>query len=325
MTNLTINKKVLILLIIFIALAVLVSLRFLPKDIPQYQQPAVAHVERKKSPYSPQSKNNTTSLHERIEPVNVEGEINALTIYSGQLRVMDKPQWKLPNNFYSVFTALKIAAKNGDVEAKYIIAMNLEYCLSAPLDDTALQKKLDEYASDGYGTSSMDTAIEQFNYCNYITQSERSQFFSYLEDAANSGSVAAQEHFTRIRPDFYMEFQGFKSLSRDEYILKQDTYIEQRVSFLKQAGLHGSEQALKYLSYLYHSQQLSQNSLANAYALNKVIAQITDNSDTHNRYAKYEQSQYLQLTAEELDTAHEIYEHWISSIRANGTYYPSKY
>ncbi|WP_155734408.1 hypothetical protein [Pseudoalteromonas luteoviolacea] len=312
------------LLIIFIALAVLVSLRFLPKDIPQYQ-PAVAHVERKKSPHSLLSNNNTTSPHEHIEPASVESETNALTNYSGQLTIMNKPQWKLPNNFYSVFTALKIAAKNGDAEAKYVIAMNLEYCLSAPLDDTALQKKLDEYASDGYGTSSMDTVIEQFNYCNYITQSERSQFFSYLEDAANSGSVAAQEHFSKIRPEFYMELQGYKSLVRDEYIHKRDTYMEQRVSFLKQASLHGSEQALKYLSYLYHSQQLSKNSLANAYALNKVIAQITDNSDTHNRYAKFEQSQYLQLTAEELDTAHEIYEHWISTIRANGTYYPSKY
>ncbi|MBQ4810931.1 hypothetical protein J8M20_06265 [Pseudoalteromonas luteoviolacea] len=324
MTNLTINKKVLILLLIFIALSVTVSLRFLPKEIPQYQ-PAVAHTERNKIALLPQPNNNLTSPHEHVEPVNIEGETDARTNDSGQLRVMDKPQWKLPNNFYSVFTALKIAAENGDAEAKYVIAMNLEYCLFAPLDDTALQKKLDEYASDGYGTSSMDTVIEQFNYCNYISQSERSLFFSYLEDAANSGSVAAQAHFSKIRPEFYMELQGYKSLARDEYIHKRDTYMEQRVSFLKQAGLHGSEQALKYLSYLYHSHQLSQNSLANAYALNKLIAQITDNSDTHNRYAKYEQNQYLQLTAEELDTANEIYERWISTIRANGTYYPSKY
>ncbi|KZN54331.1 hypothetical protein [Pseudoalteromonas luteoviolacea] len=221
--------------------------------------------------------------------------------------------------------ALKIAAKNGDAEAKYIIARNLKYCFSASLDDTALQKKLNEIASYSDTASSTGSLIEKFNYCNKITQSERSQFFSYLADAANSCSVAALEYFAAITPEFYIKYQGFNSLTRDKYIHKRDAFIEQKVSFVKQAGLHGNELALKNLSYSYHSQQLTQNSLANSYALNKVIAQFTDNGDTYNRHTKFEQRQYLKLTAEELDSANEIYEHWISTIRANGAYYPSKY
>ncbi|TQF67697.1 hypothetical protein [Pseudoalteromonas luteoviolacea] len=240
-----------------------------------------------------------------------------------QLTIIQKPTWKLKKRFYDAFSDLKAAAHNGDANANYIIGANLRFCLSAPIDEYALQSKLDEVSSYSDADRATDNLIEKFNYCDKISSSERNQFFSYIETAAHSGSIAAQETYAAITPKSYMDTQGFTSLPRGEYIEKRDAFIAQQVTFLNQAAKRGSERALQYLSRLYHTQSLTENSLANSYAINRVIMELTNNDKTYNRYAWYEQRQYQQLSAEELDSANEIFDLWLAAIYSNGTFYPS--
>lgn len=240
-----------------------------------------------------------------------------------QLIVMQRTQWKQQGQFKEHFKNLKVAAENGDIEAKYIIAANLRYCLSAPIDDNALHLKLETVAQYSDAGEAIDNTLEKFEYCTGINEIARRQFYTYLVDAAQHGSVAAQETFANLTPEFYMKSQGFETLNRGEYIKKRDTYKLQKVAFLEQAAQHGSEKALMALSDLYHSQQLTENSLANAYALNRLMMEITNNNDLYNRYAWFEQRQYPQLSADELASAQTMIEKWQSSISKNGTLYPS--
>ncbi|MCF2859774.1 hypothetical protein L1286_20030 [Pseudoalteromonas sp. SMS1] len=316
------NKRITQLIYILLLLAVfLTAFFYLPEE--NIQQPSTQPVtsSTQKTPLLAQNNDiNTLRPNASTPALKTDTTTNEPT----PLVILQKTNWKQANNFYDAFSQLKVAAQNGDAEAKYVIAANLRYCLSSPIDDAALQKQLDEVSLYGDAGTAIDNLVEKFNYCGGITQAERAQFFSYLEDAAHSGSIAAQESFASLTPEFYMASQGFKSLTRDDYIAERDAFVAQQVTFLNQSAQRGSELALKRLSGLYHTQNLTDNSLANSYAINRVIMELTDNDSTFNRYAWFEQRQYPLLSAEEQQSAEEIFEFWISTIRANGTFYPSK-
>ncbi|KAA1150973.1 hypothetical protein [Pseudoalteromonas fuliginea] len=236
--------------------------------------------------------------------------------------IMTRPQWKLQGEFREHFKRLQAAANDGDNEAKYIIATNLRYCLSAPIDDYALQAELEEISQYSDVGEAADRKIEKFDYCKGINSIERHQFYAYLEDAAKNGFVAAQESFVNLTAEFFMKSQGFSTLKRAEFIKKRDNFNKQKIVFLEYAAQHGSEKALISLSNVYYSQQLGEKSFAKSYALNRLIMEITDNNDIYNRYAWFEQRQYPQLSESELASANEIIEQWSAIINKNGTVYP---
>ena len=284
---------------------------------PSTVQPSVATVFS--SRVSTDKLENDNTLH---DPLNTDPNPPPTDNSTQTLVIMATPDWKLDGQFTDHLPQLKKAANAGDIDSKYILAANLQYCFYAPLDDKALQTKIETVATYSDAGEAAVQAIEKYNYCQHITQTERSQFYHYLADAAQLGSVAAQAKFSGLTAEFYMQSQGFKTLQRDAYIAKRDAFNQQKLTFLTQASLHGNEMALMTLSNLHHTQQIGKNSLAHSYAINRLLMDITHSDEVYNRYAYFEQRQYLLLSENDKLIADELFFKWRATIVQNGTLYP---
>ena len=240
---------------------------------------------------------------------------------SRELIIKNPPNWRFDGVLIDHFTELKQRAQQGDAEASYLIAQNLKYCFNAPLDEQALEVKLAEIYEFSDAGDIQSRVLDKYEYCQGLDLATRRSFYSYLAEAAENGSAYAQQTFAGLTPEFYMKSQFPEKLSRAEFIKNRDSFKERKTVFLEQAAKQGSEQALMSLASMYYSEQVGEHSAAKAYAINRLIMEITQNNDVYNRYAWFEQRQYPTLTDEELSIANNLFEQWLLQIKENGTLY----
>ncbi|WP_286260770.1 hypothetical protein [Pseudoalteromonas apostichopi] len=252
------------------------------------------------------------------ESVEQGSEVND----SRELIIKNAPKWRFDGVLIDHFTELKQRAEQGDVEANYLIAQNLKYCFNAPLDAEALEATLAESYEFSDAGDTQNRALEKYEYCQGLDLATRRSFYSYLAEAAENGSAYAQQTFAGLTPEFYMKSQFPDKLSRAEFIKNRDNFKQRKTAFLEQAAKQGSEQALMSLASMYYSEQVGEHSAAKAYAINRLIMEITQNNDVYNRYAWFEQRQYPTLSDEELSIANNLYDQWLLQIKQNGTLYP---
>ena len=240
---------------------------------------------------------------------------------SRELIIKNAPKWHFDGVFIDYFTGLKQRAEQGDAEANYLIAQNLKYCFNAPLDEQALEEKLAEIYEFSDAGDIQSRVLDKYEYCQGLDLATRRSFYSYLAEAAENGSAYAQQTFAGLTPEFYMKSQFPEKLSRAEFIKNRDSFKERKTVFLEQAAKQGSEQALMSLASMYYSEQVGEHSAAKAYAINRLIMEITQNNDVYNRYAWFEQRQYPTLSDEELSIANNLFDQWLLQIKKNGTLY----
>lgn len=252
---------------------------------------------------------------------NTEAIVDKADTQNGQMVVMNRPIWKFDGKLIAQFKKLKSAAENGDNEASYILSMNLRYCYHSPVDDIALEKKLEEVYEFSDNQRAVNIITTRYEYCSGIEQEHRQQFYSYSEAAAKNGYVAAQEVIGRITPEFFMKSQGYQDLEREEFLIMRDAFVEQKIEFLQQAAQNGSIKALANLARMNRSQKVAGNGYANAFAFNQLILELTQSNKIYNRYSRYQQKLHSQLTSKEVDGAFEMYEKWLAIIKVNGTLY----
>ena len=240
---------------------------------------------------------------------------------SRELIIKKPPNWRFDGVLIEHFTELKQRAQQGDAEANYLIGLNLKYCFNAPLDEQALEVKLAEIYEFSDAGDIQSHVLDKYEYCQGLDLATRRSFYSYLAEAAENGSAYAQQTFAGLTPEFYMKSQFPEKLSRAEFIKNRDSFKERKTVFLEQAAKQGSEQALMSLASMYYSEQVGEHSAAKAYAINRLIMEITQNNDVYNRYAWFEQRQYPTLSDEELSIANNFFEQWLLQINKNGTLY----
>ncbi|MCH2088453.1 MAG: hypothetical protein MK175_14805 [Pseudoalteromonas sp.] len=240
---------------------------------------------------------------------------------SREFIIKNAPKWRFDGVLIDHFTELKQRAKQGDAEANYLIAQNLKYCFNAPLDAEALEATLAESYEFSDAGDTQNRVLEKYEYCQGLDLATRRSFYRYLAMAAEQGSAFAQQTFARLTPEFYMKSQFPEKLLRAEFIKNRDGFKERKTVFLEQAAKQGSEQALMSLASMYYSEQVGEHSAAKAYAINRLIMEITQNNDVYNRYAWFEQRQYPTLSDEELSIANNLFEQWLLQIKQNGTLY----
>ncbi|WP_462182300.1 hypothetical protein [Pseudoalteromonas gelatinilytica] len=241
---------------------------------------------------------------------------------SRELIIKNAPKWRFDGVLIDHLTELKQRAEQGDAEANYLIAQNLKYCFNAPLDAEALEATLAESYEFSDAGDTQNRALEKYEYCQGVDLATRRSFYRYLAMAAEKGSAFAQQTFAGLTPEFYMKSQFPEKLSRAEFIKNRDNFKERKTVFLEQAAKQGSEQALMSLASMYYSEQVGEHSAAKAYAINRLIMEITQNNDVYNRYAWFEQRQYPTLSDEELSIANNFFDQWLLQIKQNGTLYP---
>ncbi|MCO6356182.1 hypothetical protein GBO14_15790 [Pseudoalteromonas shioyasakiensis] len=240
---------------------------------------------------------------------------------SRELIIKNPPNWRFDGVLIDHLTELKQRAEQGDAEANYLIALNLKYCFNAPLDEQALEVKLAEIYEFSDAGDIQSRVLDKYEYCQGVDLATRRSFYRYLAMAAENGSAYAQQTFAGLTPEFYMKSQFPEKLSRAEFIKNRDSFKERKTVFLEQAAKQGSEQALMSLASMYYSEQVGEHSAAKAYAINRLIMEITQNNDVYNRYAWFEQRQYPTLSDEELSIANNLFEQWLLQIKQNGTLY----
>ncbi|WP_105172772.1 hypothetical protein [Pseudoalteromonas sp. T1lg24] len=262
--------------------------------------------------------------HEKI--TEIQPITNALPIQSkhtkqGHLIEITKPQWRLEDGIKSQLSTLKLRAKSGDAEASYLLARNFRYCLFAPLNEQVFEDKLEQTYQFTDSTVAIERVREQYTYCQGLESENLNAFYTYLETAATQGFVPAQETLGRVTAEFYMQSQGYASLSRDDYIATRDAFTTQKLALLEQAGKKGSIDALIQLSNLHHSQNAGKFGHVKSFALNQLITQFTNNDEIYNRFSWFVNRQYDKLSAEEHEKASELLEQWSTDIYKNGTLY----
>jgi hypothetical protein len=238
-----------------------------------------------------------------------------------QMVVIERTDWKLDQPLRTQLTILKNKADQGDLQATYVLAMNLRFCSVAPLNETDLEARLQQayqYKDDGVAVANIK---ERYQFCEGIDQQQRTEFYSYLEQAAKAGYVPAQEEMATVTPEQFMQLAGATELEREAYIQKREDFIQLQLSLLESASQHGSIKALITLSTMHHSQNYGTNGRAKSYALNLLILELTDDNELQSRYSWFVQRRESELTPEQIEQAQVLSEQWLAIIKANGSLY----
>lgn len=238
-----------------------------------------------------------------------------------QLIAIARQDWKLDPPLQAQLTELKNRADQGELQAAYVLAMNLRFCTSAALNEADLDARLQQaydYQDDGLAIANIK---ERYEFCAGIDQQQRAEFYTYLESAAKAGYVPAQEEMATITPELFMQLAGATELERGAYIQKRQDFIQLQLSLLESASQHGSIQALITLSTMHHSQNYGEHGRAKSYAFNLLILELTDDNELHSRYSDFVQRRQSELTPEQIEQAQALSEQWLAIIKANGTLY----
>jgi hypothetical protein len=245
----------------------------------------------------------------------------ATPVPADQMVVIERTDWKLDQPLRTQLTTLKNRANQGDLQAAYSLAMNLRFCVMAPLDETDLETRLQqayEYKDDGVAIADIK---ERYEFCEGIDQQQRTEFYAYLETAAKAGYVYAQEEMATVTPEQFMQLAGATELAREAYIQKRNEFIQLQLSVLESASQHGSIKALITLSTMHHSQNYGDHGRAKSYALNLLILELTDDNELQSRYSWFVQRRQSELSPEQIEQARALSQQWLAMIKANGTLY----
>ncbi|MBU2279100.1 MAG: hypothetical protein KKB45_09880 [Gammaproteobacteria bacterium] len=259
----------------------------------------------------------------------VESPGTAASNQSGQMIVVQRPDWALEGQLRTHFDRLQTLAAQGDHQAAYILAMNLRSCFYVPANDIDFEEKLQQVHRFKDSSEAVTSITERFHFCQGVDENQRGQFYRYLEAAADNGFVPAQEEMASVTPELFLNLTGAAQLERAGYIKKRDEFVQQQIGWLGSAAQHGSILALMRLSNMgysqnYHHHQSQQYGALNrvqSYAFNQLILEIADDNDVYSRYARYQQNLQAQLTPEEIEQASRMAEDWLTIITANGTLY----
>lgn len=285
-------------------------------------------------------KNSDHVMAEKDE-LRIKTQVAVAPVKNEQMSIVPRPSWTLDGTLAAQIDELTTLAQGGDNKASYILAMNLRTCFFVPTNDNVLAERLQQayqYKDDGLAVA---TITERYHFCFGVDESQRRQFYRYLEAAAHNGYVPAQEMMANVTPELFLELSGDAHLEREAYIDKRDEFNQQKITLLESASHHGSLKALMRLSDMGYSQNYLPSSLpsyvqsstqknaphhrelgrAQSFAFNQIILELTDDNELYSRYAKYQQNLQTQLTSEEMDQASTTAIAWLKIIRANGTLY----
>jgi len=238
-----------------------------------------------------------------------------------QMVVIERTDWKLDQPLQTQLTRLKNRADKGDLQAAYILAMNLRFCGMAPLDEIDLEARLQQAYDNKDDDITIATIKERYEFCAGINQQQRDEFYLYLENAAKAGYVYAQEEMATVTPELFMKLADATELERTAYIQKRDEFIQLQLFLLESASQHGSIKALIKLSNMHHYQNYGEHGRAKSYALNHLILELTDDNELQSRYSWFVQRRHSELTPEQIEQAQALSQQWLAIIKANGTLY----
>ena len=265
-----------------------------------------------------------SATHEHQTPATNKQTVENFNVQNLSPSFKQHPDWRITGKLKDKFDDLIQRFDNGDLIAGYVLSMNLKYCWNSPSSEVLYNHKLQLALDNNESSQYIAHLTEKYNKCQGISDAQRQQFYHYLNASAEQGLVIAQEQFSQINAEFYMNSQYNAELSRADYVATRDSFIDKKLFFLTQAANQGSLKAMATLSNMYHSQNYGAKGWIKAYAYNQAILNFTDNNELYRRYQWYIEKSSQQLSPEELILAEEIASKLIKSVNNNGTLYRVK-
>ncbi len=215
--------------------------------------------------------------------------------------------------------------ENGDLDAGYVLAVNLKRCISAVSSKEALNKayedldkvKTSQFFDEQRRVQAKENRSQEFYYCEGVPKELTSQYFEILQNTAEQGSIAAQTYFVgTITPTFP---EKIDHQFTDEELQQLSVIREQYYRFLENAAHQGSFRAM--LRVVVTNQPHLDNNPVKSLAYNLAILDLTTNDHTYAGHTEISNRLMAKMTPEQISQARDMSKEIIEIIRQNGTIY----
>jgi len=270
------------------------------------------------------SENTSSSMGEVITAVEDDQQTS-----SSQLTWLVRPDHRLSGRLVDHLAQLKARYAQGELEAGFILAVNLSTCDRAPHSKQALDSRVDLWIEEGRGQNFIDNLISRYDFCEGVGPEERAQHLAYFTDLADSTYIPAMEVLGSIFDKAYMQISKQADLPRDEYVKQKRLFQHKKYDYLKQAASQGSMYALQMLAGMNaHKPDWTQTELQQGYssvslalAHSMALLHFSEDNLTYSR-ASFRQDKLLKLaTAQEVTLAEQLAAKLIQAIQSAGQAY----
>jgi|GEM_PF-5337032 len=271
---------------------------------------------------------NKTVQHNKQLANTIENDSNGYQ--KNGLTYFEAPNHHLQGGLAQHYLRLKSEADSTNAQSAYLLGINLQTCLTAPLDadevKTSIEFNQTILAPDTKNytafTSSMDQqTMRNFYYCEGITLEQRLEYVKYLKLSIAGGNIyAASSH---IDFDFLV-----RHLHKHEPAEKQQEIIIEYFLEHRSAMIHASKQGSisamflleSHFSEYEYSVLKNNNALVEALKYNLVLQDYADN-EFQPFIQKRIDAQLATLTPQEIDAAYAAAQQLNLKIINNKTIY----
>lgn len=228
--------------------------------------------------------NKVTKENAKLTNSSIDSAINSSsTIIQSKPQFIEKqvPVTELDGTFAQHLDKLMAQYKAGDLEAGYVIAVNLDKCFSAPVTvDEFIESKNYRYKENaatklGDVNSAIFSLEQRFDYCFGVAKEQRALYFEYLTEVAAKGYPPAQMMYSLISPQIFLPRQ-FEQLSSAEQQHHIKQYRTQANVYLAEAAKSGSLFAMFHLMGEYRFSQHTPRDPIMALAYNLALLDLTE-------------------------------------------------
>ncbi|MBO9491901.1 hypothetical protein J7384_16190 [Endozoicomonas sp. G2_1] len=221
--------------------------------------------------------------------------------------------WKLTGELNHHLSQLYLASEQGDKQASYLLAKNLQFCLRAPSDQSSYQLAIERGQEQEFDDRYFIELSQRYQYCQGISQNDRYRFVDYYRKAAEQGSVDAMVDYGGN----YIEVLVQAHQSADTEKLSRQDILSIQQEYLTTAAQYGRIDALAKLSDGLWQQKFGHNDGVIALAYTDLLLNLTQDNELYNRHQWFKQRMLKQLSDDQIQQAQQLTEELSRKIQTH--------
>ncbi len=215
--------------------------------------------------------------------------------------------------------------ENGDLDAGYVLAVNLSRCHGVSESKSDLAKGFEnvdkmertEIFTEDRLTQAKQKMSDRYYYCEGVPKELIDQDFEILQNTAELGSIAAQTQFVSITSPTYPEKIDYPFT--EEEIQQLAVIREQFYRFIENTAHQGSLHAM--LKMVTINKPHLGNNPVKSLAYNLAILDLTNSDHMYEMCTNISERLMAKMTPEQISQARDKSKEIIGIIRQNGTIY----
>jgi hypothetical protein len=268
----------------------------------------------------------TTDSKKISEPPSSSAEEASTPPHTAATLTRIEPSHRLEGLFIDHLEKLQQQLKQGDGEAGYILAKNLQGCSFAPVSevqrDQIIQKVHDKgQDQDGQFISG---SHRQQHFCQGIPLALRKQHGDYFRQAAELGFPPAISHHakTNSSPIFDEQYDTLTGQAKKTFVFE---HRKKLITQLEKGARGGDLESMTLLYEFAINDQYTNDGKPvdsiKAYAYMTVFLEFIDDPEIYEIYSQAHRGDLAKLTAQQIGAAEQISAEVIETIYRNGVIY----